>query len=238
MTKRLGIIGGIAPESTVDYYRQIIARHRLITGKYPQIIINSIDLEKMLGLVVAGDRDAFAAYMCDEIGKLARAGAEVGLISSNTPHIVFDEIRKRSPIPMVSIAEAAAATAVARKYKRVGLFATRFTMRGGFYNDVFARSGIAVVLPQEEEQEYVHAKYIGELVNGRYSGELVNGIFLPATRDGLIEIVDRIARRDHIDALILGGTELPLILRDVQSAVPLLDATASHVESAVAEMLA
>ena len=186
MTKCLGIIGGIAPESTIDYYRQIIARHRLISGKYPQIIINSIDLEKMLGLVVAGDRDAFATYMCDEISRLARAGAEVGLISSNTPHIVFDEIRRRSPIPMVSIAEAAAATAVARKYKRVGLFATRFVMRGGFYGEVFARSGITVVLPQEAEQDYVHAKYIGELVNGRYSGELVNGIFLPETREGFL----------------------------------------------------
>lgn len=237
--KCLGIIGGIAPESTIDYYRQIVARYRqLVSGGYPPIFINSIDLEKMLGMVAAGQREALVVYMCDEVTKLARAGADFGLIASNTPHIVFDEIQRRSPIPMISIVEAAAGAAMASNLKRVGLFATRFTMRGGFYQEVFARSGIRVVLPDETEQEYVHAKYIGELVNGRYTGELVNGVFLPETRDGLLQIINRMAGRDRIEALILGGTELPLILRDKQAAViPLLDTTTIHVERAVAEML-
>jgi len=237
--KCLGIIGGIAPESTIDYYRQIIARYRqLVSGGYPPIIINSIDLEKMLGMVVAGQRDALVAFMCNEITKLARAGADFGLISSNTPHIVFDEIRRHSPIPMISIVETAADAAIAGNFKRVGLFGTRFTMRGGFYTEVFARSGITVVLPLEAEQEYVHAKYVGELVNGRYTGELVNGIFLPETRAGLLQIIKRMAGRDRIEALILGGTELPLILRDgPEAAIPLLDTTSFHVERAVKEML-
>ena len=234
--KCLGIIGGIAPESTIDYYRQIVARCRQVSGKYPRIIINSIDLETMLGLVSSGDRDAFAAYMRDEVAKLARGGAEVGLISSNTPHIVFDSVRRDSPIPMISIAEATADAALAGNFKRLGLFATRFVMRNGFYSDVFARSGMTVVLPDEKEQEFIHAKYIGELVNGRYTGELVNGVFLPETRDALVEIINRMARRDHIDALILGGTELPLILRHTKTDIPLLDTTSIHVASAVAEM--
>ena len=234
--KCLGIIGGIAPESTIDYDRQIVARCRQISGKYPRIIINSIDLETMLGLVSSGDREAFAAYMSGEIAKLARAGAEVGLIASNTPHIVFDEVRRNSPISMISIAEATADAASAGNFKRLGLFATRFVMRSGFYNDVFARSGMTVVLPDEKEQEFIHAKYIGEVVNGRYTGELVNGIFRPETRDALLEIINRMARRDHIDAPILGGTELPLILRDTRTDIPLLDTTSIHVERAVAEM--
>jgi aspartate racemase len=237
--KCLGIIGGIAPESTIDYYRQIIARYRQrVSAGYPSIIINSIDLTKMLAMVSAGQHDRLVTYMCEEIGKLARAGADFGLIASNTPHVVFDEIRRLAPIPMISIVEAAAEAANAGNLKRVGLFATRFTMRGGFYGEVFARFGITVVLPDETEQEYIHAKYIGELVDGRYTGELVNGIFLPETRAGLLEIIGRMARRDRIEALILGGTELPLILHDKdEAAVPLLDTTAIHVERAVAEML-
>lgn len=237
--KCVGIIRGIAPESTVDYYRQIISRHRELTGGvYPAIIINSIDLMKMLGLVAAREFDALIAYLLAEVGKLARAGADFGLLTSNTPHVVFDELQRLSPIPLISIVEASAVAAAKRQFRRVGLFATRFTMRGGFYTDVFARSGITVVLPDEKEQDYVHAKYIGDLVDGRYTGELVNGIFSPETREELTKIIRRMGARDSIEALILGGTELPLLLHDDgQAGIPLLDTTSIHVERVVEEMV-
>ena len=235
----LGIIGGIAPESTVDYYRLIIARHRQVTnGHYPAIIINSIDLHTVVGYISAGENDRLVDYLLDEIAKLARAGADFALLSSNAAHIVFDELRGRSPLPLISIVEATARVASARGLKRLGLLATRFTMRGGFYTRLFERSGMTIILPNQDEQEYVHAKYVGELVTGSYTGELVNGVFLPETRKGLLEIIAAMTARDQIEAAILGGTELPLILRDEREAgIPLLDTTAIHVESAVAELL-
>src|SRR5262245_47590379 len=104
----LGIIGGIAPESTVDYYRRVIARDRELRpdGHYPAIVINSIDLRQMLDLVAAGDRPALVDYLSREIARLGRAGATVGLLASNTPHLVFDELQQASPIPLISIVEA------------------------------------------------------------------------------------------------------------------------------------
>ncbi len=237
--KPIGIIGGIAPESTIAYYRRIIARCReLVPDAYPPILINSIDLTKMLRMVAASQFDALVEFLSQEVAKLARAGAGFALLASNTPHIVFDELRRAAPIPMISIVEETARAAQVRGFERVGLLATRFTMRGGFYNDVFARFGLTVVLPDDEEQEFVHAKYIGNFVDGRYDGELVNGIFLPETRHGYVKIIRAMAERTGIEAVILGGTELPLLLRDeAEAGIPLLDTTVIHVESAIAAML-
>ncbi len=164
----------------------------------------------------------------EEIGKLARAGANFGLISANTPHIVFDEVASKSPIPLISIVEATCAAAKARKLKRLGLFGTRFTMQGTFYPKVFSREGIELVAPEAKDQEYIHDKYLNELVPGK---------FLPETRDGLLAIVDRMHAKSDIDSVILAGTELPLILHDADhKGIPLLDTTRIHCQAAVAEM--
>jgi len=229
--KTLGIIGGIAPGSTIDYYRSIIAlyRERRRDGSYPPIIINSIDLKKMLDLIGADDLAGVTEYLVGEVTKLARAGAEVGLLASNTPHIVFEDIRERSPIPLISIVEATCEAARALGLHRVGLFGTRFTMQGRFYPEVFSSQGIAVRAPALEDQEYIHDKYMGELVNG---------VFRDDTRQRLLAIVDRLRERERIQGLILGGTELPLIFRDVSDrGIPFLDTTRIHVERAVADML-
>ncbi|HSP15986.1 MAG TPA: amino acid racemase [Thermoanaerobaculia bacterium] len=228
--KTLGIIGGIAPGSTIEYYRQIVDSYRERTNEYPSIILNSIDLKRMLGLVAAGRLEELTGYLLTEIERLALARADVGLLASNTPHIVFDEIRKRSPIPLISIVEAARDAAKARGLERLGLFGTRSTMAGSFYPDVFSRAGMVLVIPREDEQNYIHQKYMEELVNGK---------FLPETREGLLNVVRKMIARDRIDGLILGGTELPLILRDEREAgIALLDTTAIHVQKAVAALLA
>jgi aspartate racemase len=230
--KRIGIVGGIAPESTIEYYRLILASYRARTNDLanPSIVINSIDLAKVLALAGAGELDELTSYLVDEIERLARAGVDFAVIASNTPHIVFDEIRLRTSIPLISIVEAASDAAKARGLSRLGLFGTRFTMQGRFYAEVFARAGIEVITPAKEEQNYVHDKYIGELVNA---------IFRPETREGLITIAKRMVVRDGIDGLILGGTELPLILRDEgEAGVPFIDTTRIHVERIVDTLLA
>lgn len=229
--KILGIIGGVGPESTIDYYGRIIALYRQRTGdgSYPQIIINSIDLKKGLDFMDANNLTGMANYLVEEIGKLARAGATFGVISANTPHIVFDEVALRSPIPLISIVEATCAAAKALKLKRLALFGTRYTMQATFYPKVFSREGIKLLVPDPEDQDYIHDKYLNELVSGK---------FLPETRAGLLAIVDRMKTKSEIDGVILAGTELPLILRDVEcDGILFLDTTKIHCEAAVAEML-
>src|SRR6266545_440885 len=228
--KTLGIIGGLGPESTIDYYARIIALYRGRTqdGSYPQFIINSIDLKKGLDFMEANNLTGMADYLVEEIGKLGRAGATFGLISANTPHIVFDEVASKSPIPLISIVEATCATAKARELNRLALFGTRYTMQGTFYPKVFSREAIELVVPDATDQEYLHDKYLNELVSGK---------FLSETRAGLLAIVDRMKESSDIDGVILAGTELPLILRDAEhNGIPFLNTTEIHCEAAVAEM--
>ncbi len=225
------MIGGLGPESTLDYYQRIIAlyRERIRDGHYPEFIIVSVDLRKGLDFMEASDLSGMADFLLEAIARLARAGADFGIISANTPHIVFDEVALKSPIPLISIVEATCAAAKTQKLRRLALFGTRYTIQADFYPKVFKREGIELLVPDPNEQDYIHEKYFNELVPGK---------FLPETRAGLLAIVDRMKAASDIDGVILAGTELPLILRDAHhNGIPFLDTTRIHCETAVAEML-
>jgi aspartate racemase len=229
--KTLGILGGLGPESTLDYYQRIIALYRERTGDghYPELIVVSVDLRKGLDFMEANDLRGMADYLLEGIRKIARAGADFGLISANTPHIVFDEVAPRSPIPLISIVEATRAAAKSKNLKRLALFGTRYTMRANFYPKVFVGEEIELLVPEPYDQEYIHDRYMNELVPGK---------FLPTTRAGLLAIVDRMRAKSDIDGVILAGTELPLILRDSDhNGTPFLDTTKIHCEAAVDRML-
>ena len=225
------MIGGVGPESTIDYYSRIIAlyRERKRDGSYPQFLINSIDLEKGRAFIERNDLSALTKFLVEEIEKLSKAGADFGLIAANTPHLVFDEVAGESPIPLISIVEATCAEAKARNMRRLGLFGTRYTMQADFYQKVFSKQNIDLIAPEPADQDYIHQKYFDELVVGK---------FLPETRAGLLAIVDRMKRTANIEGVILAGTELPLILREPDhNGVPFLDTTRIHCEAAVDEML-
>ena len=224
--KRLGIIGGIGPESPVVYYRSILAAGReWLGGAPPPVLINSIDVQMVLRLAEDDPVPGLRDYLLSELGVLARAGASLALIAANTPHIVFDEVRQCSPIELVSIVEATMDAARARGLRRLALFGTKFTMQGRFYPDVFSRSGIELVPPREDEQAFIHDKYVGELLKNT---------FLPTTRERIVEIVQALKYRDEIDGVILAGTELPLLLTDDSvCGIPLLDTSQIHVFAAV-----
>jgi aspartate racemase len=231
-TKLIGMIGGIGPESTIDYYRLFVSiyREHRPDGGYPPLLINSIDLARALKLVSSGDLEGLAAYMLEEIHRLARAGATHGLLSSNTPHIVFDEIAAQSPLPLISIVEACAEEAKRLALKRLLLLGTRFTMEAPFYPVVFARHGITVLTPNNAERTWVHERYIGELLKGE---------FRAGTREQFVALVTHIRKEERIDAVILGGTELPLLLTAPTIAeLPALDTTALHVEAIVKRLRA
>ena len=229
--KLAGIVGGTGPESTVDYYRLFVRlyRERTNDGSYPELVLCCIDNQKLLDLAAADNQEAMAAYPLQAVERLARAGADFALFAANTPHLAFDLVRLRSPLPLLSIVEATREAARTLGLKRLGLFGTRFTMQGGFYPAAFEAAGIDLTLPSPEEQRFIHEKYVGELIHG---------IFLPETRARFLEITNRLRVEAEIDGLILGGTELPLLLREVcDLSIPLLDTAAIHVERAVAEML-
>ena len=168
--KTLGIIGGLGPESTVDYYQKIIALYRKRTGdgSYPEFIINSVNLRKGLDFMDANNLSGMADYLLEGISKLARAGADFGLISANTPHIVFDEVASGSPIPLISIVEATCAAAKTRNLRRLALFGTCYTMQANFYPKVFSREQMELLVPEREDQDYLHEKYFSELVHGKF----------------------------------------------------------------------
>ena len=228
--KTLGMIGGVGPESTIDYYKNIIAmyRERERDGSYPQFVINSVNLKIGLDFMEVNNLDGMAEFLLKEIEKLPRAGSEFGIIAANTPHIVFDDVAPRSPIPLISIVKATCGFAKARGLKRLALFGTRYTMQADFYQKVFSRAGIDLVVPDPKEQDYIHDKYFNELVVGK---------FLPETRAGLLAIVDQMKSRIDIDGVILAGTEIPLILRgESHQGVALLDTGKIHCQAAVDEM--
>lgn len=230
--KILGMIAGLGPESTIDYYRLIVAsyRERMQDDSYPRMIINNLNLQQIIRLMEAQDYTTLVNLMVAEIQKLAAAGADFGLIGSNTPHIAFDEIRSRAVLPLISIVEATREAAAAQGLTKLGLFGSGFTMKAPFYPEIFARKGIAVLMPEPSDQAYIHQKYMDELVKG---------VFLPETRAELIRIVERMKVQHGIQGLILGGTELPLILSGAADCgIPFLDTARIHVDAAVQEMLA
>jgi len=224
--KKIGIIGGIGPESTLDYYRGIIDAFREHRGgmNYPNIIIYSADLTELLQILEAKALDKLVEWLLARIEALHRAGAEFAAIASNTPHVVFDEVAKRSPLPLLSIVEATCGKAQSLGVKRPGLLGTRFTMQADFFQQPFREHGMTVVVPLAEEQEFIHDKLFSEI-------EL--GIIRDETREALLMIVMDMIKRDGIDCLILGCTELPLILPGAAHGIPFLNTAAIHVESIV-----
>ncbi len=229
--KTLGIVGGLGPESTIEYYRFILAGYReKRPGTSPAIFINSLDVDYGISLLDANKLDELTRYLATGFDHLARAGADFGLMAANTPHIVFDQVQRRSPIPLLSIVEATCEEVKRRGLRRVALLGTGFTMRGRFYPDVFTRAGIDLVVPTEQERALIHDKYINELLKN---------IFLPETREKIFAIIEEMKQGDGIEAVVLAGTELPLILREVESraGIPFLDTTKIHVDAAVRELL-
>jgi aspartate racemase len=226
-----GIIGGIGPESTVEYYRLIVSAYleREGNGNYPGIIINSINMKKMLDLIGDNRFEEVTDYLVGEIQNLASAGADYAVLASNTPHIVFNEINRESPLPLISIVEATCEEVVSKGMQRVGLFGTKFTMQGGFYDQIFSDQGITVISPEEKDQDYIH---------GIYMGELVKGIILDETKTELLRIADTLKEKKGIQGLILGGTELPLILKKGDAeGIEFLDTTEIHVDSIMRRLL-
>lgn len=221
----VGIVGGLGPESTIDYYRRILETWaREDPSTTPSIVIDSLDVQRALRLV-ANDRPGLIDYLVASVRRLAGAGVDFVAMSANTPHIVFDEIVARSAVPLVSIVEVCAEEARRLGLRRLALLGTRFTMEGGFYPTVCARYGIIAISPKEADRAWLHERYVGELLKGDFRDD---------TRREVISLVSRLREEEAVDGVILGGTELPLLLTTpVIAGIPALDTTALHVAAIV-----
>jgi len=228
--KKIGIIGGVGPESTIEYYRLIINRfqEKLSTKDYPELVIKFINMTEMLSYVFNNQMDKLVDFLAVHIEDLEKSGVDYVAIASNTPHIVFDRLADKVNVPMISIVEKTCKEIQREKLKKVGLFGTKSTMTNGFYQKTAQKNGIEIVIPTTENQDYIHQKYMGELVFNR---------ILPETKKQLIQIVNKLKETESIEGLILGGTELPLILNQTDFIdIEVFDTTKIHVESIVDRM--
>jgi len=223
----LGIVGGTGPESTVDYYRSLIAtwRRRRPDGSYPRVIINSIEAGSVFANLAEADFAAVGRDLGPAVAALASAGCQRALLASNASHLAYELIEPEPAIPLIHIVDATRAAASRTGFRRLGLIGTRFVMESDLYPARLKPVGLEVVLPTPEERELVH---------GIYFGELVAGVIRDESRDALSAVVAAMRERDRIDAVILGGTELALILTEPTCAgVPVLNTAQIHVDAAV-----
>lgn len=227
--KKLGLIGGMGPESTIPYYHDIVHGVHERIGSFPLMTIESVDVFHVLRLESEGRLEELTEYLSDAIARIVGAGAEVGAMCANTPHIVFAELQARAEIPLVSIVEACRDEASRRKFSKLGLLGTAPTMEADFYHRAFGDAGMELVTPNAADQHYV-ARMISE--------ELEFGILRDETRVGLAGVVKRMRDEEGIQAVVLGCTELPLILNDGVTCVPCLDTIDIHVEALIEAVLA
>lgn len=228
--KKLGLIGGMGPESTIPYYHDIVygVQEALGESVFPELTIESVNVFKVLGLCKEQKYDELTAYIMGAIENLTKSGADFAALSANTPHIVFDRLKEQSPIPLISIVEATCKEAQKREVKKIGLLGTIFTMTGEFFKTPFVENGIDIVVPTQEEMN---------LINERISTELELGIVKDETLVAFQQIITRMRDEEGIEAVVLGCTELPLLLNDKVSPVPCLDTMQIHIQEIVETIL-
>ena len=222
MNKRIGILGGISPASTSAYYDRMVKGYheRLRDYHYPEIVIFSLDFQRFTDLEDSGNRDGYVEEITSGIAALERAGVEFILMAANSPHAVFDEIEARAAVPMLSIVQVTADAAVESGLGSRLLLGIKFTMQSTFYQDACALRGVDVTVPTDDEQDRINTIIFDELARGITSEE---------SRHELLGIID-----DYdVEGVILGCTELPLLLDQRHTSVPLLDTMELHVQAAL-----
>ena len=224
--KKIGLVGGTGPESTLMYYKELNTRiDRMTNGtEMPDIAVESVNFRRAWGYVAAGQYDLLADYLAEKVDSLQKGGAEVISLTAGTMHIVLGELLLKTGVPLVSIPKAVCREALEKGYRKIGLLGTIFTMEQDYMKTDFREAGIEVVIPEKADRELV-AKRILE--------ELENGIVKESTLKEFQEIIRGMRDRDGIEAVVLGCTELPLILNPDNCPVPCLDSVEIHINELI-----
>ncbi|MEQ9947851.1 aspartate/glutamate racemase family protein [Pectobacterium aroidearum] len=228
--KKLGLIGGIGPESTLLYYRKLVyeAQRRVGADFFPNLTIESLNVFDVLALCRSKNYAALVDYLMTGINSLTAAGANIVALTGNTPHIVFDELQEQAAVPLVSIIESTRDDALRLGITRVGLLGTRFTMEEDFFKQPFRACGMTVITPDAETIA---------LIDEKITTELEYGIIKPTTQADFLDIVQSMKQQNGIDAVILGCTELPLLFSGVTLPVVSLDTMQSHIDALLKRVL-
>lgn len=228
--KKLGLVGGTGPESTLMYYKELNSRvDKLTDGKaMPDLVIESVDFRRAWGYVTAGEYEKCADYLAEKVKCLKNSGAEIISLTAATFHIVFNEVCEKAGVTLISIPKSVCFKAQSEGYKKVGLLGTIFTMEKDYMKTDLVNAGIEVVIPNKEDREFV-AKRIFE--------ELEFGIVKESTLKEFQQIITKMRDEDGIEAVILGCTELPLLLNSENCPLPILDSVDIHIEDLIAHIM-
>jgi aspartate racemase len=225
MHKRIGILGGLTPESTVTYYQRIVHRYQQCNGDhgYPEIVIYSVTFQQFEDWMEAERWDAVFDGLIGGLQRLAAAGADFAVMATNTMHILFDRLERSSPIPVLSIVESTADAIERAGLGTVGLLGTRFTMEKAFYREGLARRGIASLVPDRDERADIH-RIIME--------ELSTGMIRESSRHRYVGIIERLVEAGA-EGIVLGCTEIPLLVGPEHTGALLFDTAVLHADAAL-----
>lgn len=223
--KKIGIIGGLSAESSIEYYKILVKKYNSIMGgaSSPLLIIESLDLESVRNMMVKSSWEEVYQTIFASAKNLENAGAEIIIIATNTIHKIFDRLTNEISTPMISIMDATAEAIVDRQIMKVGLLGTIFTMQSDFYSKALNRYDIEVVVPNEKDQKYIN-KVIWE--------ELTHHILKQESRDGYLDVIKRLENQGA-KGVILGCTEIPLLITQEDSPIPVFDTTKLHALAAL-----
>jgi aspartate racemase len=224
--KKLGLIGGIGPESTISYYHDIIYSVQEKIGKsyFPNLNIESLSVFEVLKICKDNDYDELVKYLMKGINNLVSGGADFVAMTGNTPHIVFDELVKQCSVPIISIVDTTCEEVQKKGISKLGLLGTEVTMKEDFFKKPFIKQGISVITPTNIEIDFISEKI---------SNELELGIVNNETLSRFLEIINRMIKDEKIEAIILGCTELPLLFKDVTIPIPCFDTMEIHIKKLV-----
>jgi len=224
--KRIGILGGMTPESTVTYYLHIVRTYqeRYGTQAYPEIVIYSVSFQQMEDWMEADQWEPVGGALADGLRRLAAAGADFAVMATNTMHLLFDRLERASPLPLLSIMDATGRAIERAGLRTVGLLGTRFTMEKPFYADGLARRGIRTIVPERDEREDIHRIIMRELSHGELRDE---------SRRRYLEIIANLVKQGA-RGVVLGCTEIPLLVRPEHTTIPVFDTAVLHAEEALA----
>jgi len=223
--KTIGIVGGTTWLSTVDYYRLLnqAVNERLGGVSSARIILNSVNFEEIKQLVEKYDWDGIAGIMVPAAVSVANAGADCVVLAANTMHRVAEEVTSAINIPLIHIGEATAAAVAAKGITTVALLGTRYTMQLDFYKDKLAEKGISTIIPSAEDIEYI---------NDTIFKEMGKGIFTTEAKQRYLEIIEQLVQQGA-QGIILGCTEIPILIKQEDCSVPTFDTTAIHVQAII-----
>ncbi|NDJ76095.1 MAG: aspartate/glutamate racemase family protein [Chloroflexi bacterium] len=225
MHKTIGILGGMSPESTAEYYLHLTRTYTARHGDhgYPRILVYSVSFQQYVEWMNAGQWDSIVSGLGAGATVLQAAGADVIIIATNTMHIVYEQVQAAVSVPVLSLLDAVGAAITAQGLTTVGLLGTAFTMEQPFYREALARQGITVLVPDAVDRAYVHRVVFEELIAGQVRAE---------SRAGYERIIEGLAARGA-GGIILGCTEIPLLIRAEDTGLPLFDTTRIHAEAAL-----